>query len=451
MVITTSSGAINTPSPSPTPTRTPTASRTPTPTNTPAVTPTASRTPTPTTTQTATHTPTTGPTATPAPFTGASFIYDGDGNRVAQTINNVTTYFVGNYYEVTGSTVTKYYYAGAQRVAMRKGSTLSYLLSDHLGSTSLTLDAGGNLISELRYKAWGEVRYASGVTSTEYTFTGQRSYVNQFGLMFYNARWLDVYITQFSQPDSIVPNLYNPLDWNRYSYARYNPVRYTDPSGHIACDDQDENGKCINYEQNLFRKISKNYSNWEGRILRKLFNEGGPNAVYGVFYIVDHSIHITVKSGWQSGFGSRGAWYEGDDLVVLNGDLKKPDGSPVYSLDKMPDEWGLANVIHEAKHIEQGPELAFTKLGEMEAWQIGIDVAENLGYYQRRGLKGRDLAVKNATTVDEFSKAIQDYDKPYWTGLSLLLDYPLSFYLPEPTNVCMSLFCSWEDQIWMSP
>jgi hypothetical protein len=41
------------------------------------------------------------------------------------------------------------------------------------------------------------------------------------------------YITQFSQPDSIVPDPYNPQDWNRYSYARNNPLRYTDPSGHF--------------------------------------------------------------------------------------------------------------------------------------------------------------------------------------------------------------------------
>ena len=38
-------------------------------------------------------------------------------------------------------------------------------------------------------------------------------------------------------PDSIVPDPYNPLDWNRYSYARYNPIRYTDPTGHMVADD----------------------------------------------------------------------------------------------------------------------------------------------------------------------------------------------------------------------
>jgi hypothetical protein len=71
----------------------------------------------------------------------------------------VTTYFVGAHYEVTGSTITKYYYAGAQRIAMRTNGTLSHLLGDHLGSTSLTTNASGNVISELRYKAWGEVRF----------------------------------------------------------------------------------------------------------------------------------------------------------------------------------------------------------------------------------------------------------------------------------------------------
>ena len=65
----------------------------------------------------------------------------------------MTTYFVGNYYEVSGSTVTKYYYAGTSRVAMSVNGSVSYLLSDRLGSTSITTDANGVQVSELRYKA----------------------------------------------------------------------------------------------------------------------------------------------------------------------------------------------------------------------------------------------------------------------------------------------------------
>jgi hypothetical protein len=41
---------------------------------------------------------------------------------------------------------------------------------------------------------------------------------------------------QFNQPDSIIPDPYNTLDWNRYSYARYNPIRYVDPTGHFTKD-----------------------------------------------------------------------------------------------------------------------------------------------------------------------------------------------------------------------
>jgi hypothetical protein len=102
----------------------------------------------------------------------------------------VTTYFVGNYYELTGSQVTKYYYAGAQRVAMRKYTipqpmTVEYFLSDHLGSTSITTDSNGAKVSEMRYTAWGEVRYSwtSGQSTTpaysllEYNYTGQYSNV----------------------------------------------------------------------------------------------------------------------------------------------------------------------------------------------------------------------------------------------------------------------------------
>jgi hypothetical protein len=35
-----------------------------------------------------------------------------------------------------------------------------------------------------------------------------------------------------TQPDTIVPDPYNSQDWNRYAYVRYNPLKYTDPSGH---------------------------------------------------------------------------------------------------------------------------------------------------------------------------------------------------------------------------
>jgi len=152
---------------------------------------------------------------------------------------------VGAHYEVTGSTVTKYYFAGAQRIALRAGGTLNYLLGDHLGSTSLTTSATGTVISELRYKAWGEVRYTSGTTPTKYTYTAQYSYASDFGLLFYNTRWYDPSLGRFNQPDPIVPQSQGIQALDRFTYTNNNPLRYTDPTGHRACDDFDSAGRCI--------------------------------------------------------------------------------------------------------------------------------------------------------------------------------------------------------------
>jgi hypothetical protein len=71
----------------------------------------------------------------------ASFVYDGDGNRVKGTVAGVTTTYVGAHYEVEGATTRKYYYLGGQRVAMLENSTVYYLLGDHLGSTALTVNS----------------------------------------------------------------------------------------------------------------------------------------------------------------------------------------------------------------------------------------------------------------------------------------------------------------------
>jgi RHS repeat-associated protein len=163
----------------------------------------------------------------------AQFTFDGDGRRVKSVIGSETILFVGSHYEKQGSNVTKYYFAGAQRIAMRKSGTLSFLLSDHLGSTSITTDANGNQSSQMRYKAWGETRFTDGIVPTKYSFTGQYSNVADFGLLFYNARWVDPVTGRFTQADSVVPGGVQGLD--RYAYTNNSPVIYADPSGHKPC------------------------------------------------------------------------------------------------------------------------------------------------------------------------------------------------------------------------
>jgi RHS repeat-associated protein len=128
--------------------------------------------------------------------------------------------------------VTKYYFAGTTRIAMRSGTSLNFILTDHLGSTSSVVNASGQEVAKTLYKAWGETRFTSDTLPTKYTYTGQYSNVSDFGLMFYNARWYDPYLNHFTQPDSIVPNPGNPQAWDRYAFVYNNPLKYTDPSGH---------------------------------------------------------------------------------------------------------------------------------------------------------------------------------------------------------------------------
>jgi RHS repeat-associated protein len=167
----------------------------------------------------------------------ATFVYDGDGNRVKGVVGGVTTTYIGNYFEPlqgrwTGSTSTmkKYYYAGGSRVAERKGTTLYWLLSDHLGSTSITATSSGSKTAELRYKAWGETRYTYGTTQTTIRYTGQRE-ESSLGLYWYASRWYSPGLGRFVSPDSIIPQPGSPLAWDRYSYTNNSPIRYTDPSG----------------------------------------------------------------------------------------------------------------------------------------------------------------------------------------------------------------------------
>jgi hypothetical protein len=69
----------------------------------------------------------------------------------------------------------------------------------------------------------------------------------------------DPALGRFIQPDSIVPDQYNPFDWDRFSYVHSDPINNIDPTGHFctkvgsetlcSADDDDEgNGSWISTE-----------------------------------------------------------------------------------------------------------------------------------------------------------------------------------------------------------
>ena len=79
---------------------------------------------------------------------------------VQGVVNGTITYYLGKTYQkkVSGSTVTeqKYYQAAGQMIAERTivggVDTLKWILTDHLGSTSLTANLDGSCNTELLYR-----------------------------------------------------------------------------------------------------------------------------------------------------------------------------------------------------------------------------------------------------------------------------------------------------------
>ncbi len=140
-----------------------------------------------------------------------------------------------------------YYSFGGAVVAMKEGvmasvtRTLSYLHGDHLGSASLTTNASGQKVSEQRYKPYGEVRWSNGAgMPTDKQFTGQTRLAEGYvGTLYdYVARAYDPVLGRFISADTIVPRAGNSQAFNRYMYVRGNPLKFTDPTGHVdACGD----------------------------------------------------------------------------------------------------------------------------------------------------------------------------------------------------------------------
>ncbi|MCP5022360.1 MAG: RHS repeat-associated core domain-containing protein, partial [bacterium] len=96
---------------------------------------------------------------------------------------------------------------------------------DHLGSTSLTTDSSGGIISEARYSPYGQIRWNNGTNITDFGFTSQRR--EGFGLYDYNARYYSPTLGRFISPDTIVPDPSSSGGFNRYRYTRNNPKTYT--------------------------------------------------------------------------------------------------------------------------------------------------------------------------------------------------------------------------------
>jgi len=168
-------------------------------------------------------------------------VYDHDGRRVRTTLvggavpDELLT--PDEMITVNNGVVFASIFDGPARVAQIRLSdgAISFLHGDHLGSTSLVTDQAEQVIQRIYYDPFGamlENNVAAGATGTDHLYAGAH-WEEWSGLIDMHARAYDPRIGRFITPDTLVPDLYTPMAWNRYSYVLNNPLRFTDPTGHF--------------------------------------------------------------------------------------------------------------------------------------------------------------------------------------------------------------------------
>jgi RHS repeat-associated protein len=345
----------------------------------------------------------------------ATFTFDADGKRVKSVIDQETILFVGAHFEIkNGNQITKYYMAGSTRIAMRKytipqNMTVEYLLSDHLGSTSLTADADGNKVLEIRYKAWGEVRATWTNVPVDidpaykmplYQYTGQASYMDDpltsgvtegFGLMFYNARWYDPYLSRFVQADSIIPEQSQGTQaWDRYAYVSNCPVKYNDLSGHCPICITAAIGAGIGLAVNLTTQLLSNGGNLKEVNVGELLVATAVGAASGAVGFGIAGLAMSVGATVTNATGSAVVGLAAD--LVIGGSLSGASNVVFSSVQRIGTDLVRGNEVTANSVVDDLAENAGREMGFGAAgYGFGRGLAEVYGGLYQGGKSGATI------------------------------------------------------------
>ncbi len=178
-----------------------------------------------------------------------TYVYDGDGNRVARTAAGSTTRFLIDTLTPTGYTqvaeevvagfVVRQYTHGLMRVSQRQNIsgtwTTSYYGYDGFGSTRQLLSAAGVVTDTFAFDGFGNLVARTGSTPNQYLYRGEALDAGT-GMYYLRARWYRVGLGRFLNMDT-VEERFDANTWSAqinpsFQFARGNPVTYLDPSGH---------------------------------------------------------------------------------------------------------------------------------------------------------------------------------------------------------------------------
>ena len=171
-------------------------------------------------------------------------VYDGDGNRVSETVGGVTTNYLVDTVNPTGcaqvvdelqsGTVTRSYSYGAERISenqtLNSTWTPSFYGYDGHGSVRQLTNSAGTITDRYDYDAFGNLINSTGSTPNNYLFAGEQ-FDPALGLYYNRARYLNTTTGRFVSMDSFPGDPQSPQSLHRYIYASGDPVNRKDPSG----------------------------------------------------------------------------------------------------------------------------------------------------------------------------------------------------------------------------
>lgn len=171
-----------------------------------------------------------------------TFVYDGDGNRVAKTVGGLTTkYLVDDLNptgyaqvteEVAGGSVQRTYTYGNTLVSQNQlgNSQTSFYGSDAHGSVRLLTNNAGTVSDTYDYEAFGNLISATGATPNDYRYSGER-FDSDLGAYHLRERYYSPQRGRFLTSDPFAGFTDLPRTLHKYLYVGADPVNYIDPNG----------------------------------------------------------------------------------------------------------------------------------------------------------------------------------------------------------------------------
>jgi len=171
-------------------------------------------------------------------------MYDGSGNRVSKTANGVTTKYLVDevnptgypqvFDELTGSTVTRTYPYGLQRISENQVIdnvwTPSFYGYDGFGTVRQLTNTAGAVTDTFEYDAFGNAITQTGTMPNNYLYRGEQ-YDPDLGLYYLRARYYNPLSGRFMSRDPEDEDPTIPATLHKYIYAAGDPVNASDPMG----------------------------------------------------------------------------------------------------------------------------------------------------------------------------------------------------------------------------